>query len=939
MANAKVRGITIELSADASGINKALQSVNKSINSTSKELKDIDKLLKLDPTNVTLLAQKQEVLGRQITNTKEKIDLLKKAEEDLKKSMVDGGTEEQKKQLAALDREIISSERNLTEYTEQMDRAGNETDQLADKQREAKQTTGEMSEGFTVLKGVLSNLVTDGIRFAADALKDMITEGPEYADEILTMAKTTSLATDTLQELSYMSGLVDVDVNTVAGSMKKLTKNMASAKDGSGTAAEAFKSLGVSVVDANGQLRKSEDVFFDAIDALGKIENEAERDATAMNIFGKSATELNPMIEAGSDQLRSYAKEARDMGYVLDDVALEKLGAVQDAFDRFDAKMVAVKNTVASGLAPAIERGMERIQDIVNKIDWEKVGKKIGDAMNKLIDAFEWIVDHGGAVKTVLAGILAALAVSKINAVVGAIQKMVTALKSAGSAITANPYVAFIAAMAAVVVVIGKANKSLYEHEKAEDRSWQKTEQLKSALEESTEAMKEQADACDEMVKTQEDSISSGKAQLDNVQSLANELRTLADENGNVAESDQARAQFILNELNGALGTEYQMVDGVIGQYDQLSGSIDDVIKKKQAMIILEAGEEAYRQAIVGQADAERVLADAEVQRMDTEAQLADITARKNELMSATGPQLAANAHEIGELAKQENELNNKLEEQTVAYQEAQNAVDEYAWNIQQYTDNATAAISEDYDAIQYKSYETAQAAGEASNQASQEVINNARSAQNGWLETLSQTVSETTGKQVEFRDAGNGMVQAYVDGQKMGEAMPINQVQGMAKQMMNHFTMLNQQMQASAYNLGTGVAEGIYAGSGAAFSAMRWMANNLLAEFNRSLQIKSPSRKMMKQAMFIPEGVALGIERSEDVALRAMTDFSNKLADRMNPVVSGYGAGASGSGSAAGSNVSNVNYTQNIYSPKAPSRIELYRQTRNLLAYSTTGR
>ena len=249
MAGAKVRGITIELSADASGINSALKDVNKQISSTGRELRDIDKLLKLDPTNVQLLAQKQETLQRQMEQTRNKVKLLKEAEEDLKNQMVDGGTEEQKKQLAALEREIISSEKSLEKYTIEMDQAGRETDQLAQSQKTAEQTTESLSGGFSVLKGALANLAADGIRMAADALKDLITEGPKYADEILEMASRTSIATDTLQELSYMSGLVDVDVNTVAGSMAKLTKNMASAQGGSGAAADAFKQLGVEVTD------------------------------------------------------------------------------------------------------------------------------------------------------------------------------------------------------------------------------------------------------------------------------------------------------------------------------------------------------------------------------------------------------------------------------------------------------------------------------------------------------------------------------------------------------------------------------------------------------------------------------------------------------------------------------------------------------------------
>ena len=120
-----------------------------------------------------------------------------------------------------------------------------------------------------------------------------------------------------------MSGLVDVDVSTVASSLKKLTKNMDSARGGTGAAADAFATLGVSVTDINGSLRDNEDVFYDTIDALGKMENETERDALAMAIFGKSATDLNPMIEAGSKQLKAFADEAHEMGYVLDGDALK----------------------------------------------------------------------------------------------------------------------------------------------------------------------------------------------------------------------------------------------------------------------------------------------------------------------------------------------------------------------------------------------------------------------------------------------------------------------------------------------------------------------------------------------------------------------------------------------------------------------------------------
>ena len=69
---------------------------------------------------------------------------------------------------------------------------------------------------------------------------------------------------------------------------------MSSARKGTGEIADAYRRLGVSVTDMSGNLRDSETVYWETIDALGKVSNETERDALAMQIFGKSAQELIP---------------------------------------------------------------------------------------------------------------------------------------------------------------------------------------------------------------------------------------------------------------------------------------------------------------------------------------------------------------------------------------------------------------------------------------------------------------------------------------------------------------------------------------------------------------------------------------------------------------------------------------------------------------------
>lgn len=905
MAGAKVRGITIDLGLDASGVASGLKSVNSSLNSTSKELKDIDKLLKLDPGNVTLLAQKHEALQRAISQTRDKLDLLKKAEEELKAQMVDGGTEEQQKQLAALQREIISTEKNLEKYENQLNDTEGETKDLTRAEEQAEQATGKMKEGFTVLKGALANLVADGIRKAVDGFKELMVAGPAFADEILTLSSKTGMATDELQELAYMSGLVDVDLSTVASSMKKLTKSMDSARGGTGSAADAFKTLGVSVVDVNGSLRDNEDVFYDAIDALGKMENETERDALAMQLFGKSATDLNPMIEAGSEALKGFAEEAHEMGYVLDGDALEALGRVQDEFDRFGKQMESVKNQIASGVAPAIERGMKKLSDVIKKIDWRKVGEEMGKAFNALIDALDWIVQNGALVKALLTGIVTAMAANKVASFVQQIGSLTTALKGAtvaqeglNAAANSNPYVLFATAVIACGAALISWQKSLADAAEAADTDLQATRQLIDTIEEHNAAIQENADAYKDLEEAREKTLDAGLAEVAHVQSLSDELKTLADANGVVADKDKARAQFILNELNKALGTEYTMTGNVIDQYTSLSGAIDDVIRKKQAELILKAQEEAYAAAIVGREQAELQLAQATTDLINLENEQAEVYARQQEILAEVSAGNLNHIDELNNLSTRYSELQTEIDSTNLAYQTAADQVDQYTYDVTTYTDNMTKALNGDYDQIEYKSWETAKAQGTATSAASKAVSDNAKASSKEWLGQMSKMYSDTVGYDVQFEDAGNGMVQAYVNGEKAGAPMSVSQIEAMNKSMIAKANSMQWKMRMAGEQIPSGVASGIYGRAASAVSAAASLAAQVTSAFNNNLRIKSPSRVFMESAKYIVEGVAEGIEKNEGIALREVEQFGNDIQAAFNPSLSGsYSAMAGGGG------------------------------------------
>ena len=104
MKNSTIKGITVEIGGDVSPLNKALSEVGKESRSIQNELSAINKLLKLDPENTELLAQKQNLLANSVSKAAEKLELLKKAQEEVNKKIASGeinkGSEEYRAQIA-----------------------------------------------------------------------------------------------------------------------------------------------------------------------------------------------------------------------------------------------------------------------------------------------------------------------------------------------------------------------------------------------------------------------------------------------------------------------------------------------------------------------------------------------------------------------------------------------------------------------------------------------------------------------------------------------------------------------------------------------------------------------------------------------------------------------------------------------------------------------
>ena len=353
-----IKGITIEFRGDTTKLDKALRQINNETKNIDKELKQVDKALKFNPTSVELWRQKQQLLSQKINETKEKLTLLKNEQARMDAAGVDKNSEEYRK----LQREIIETESKVKTFEAQLRKVGNV------KLRAASEQFKEMGNKLTSAGHAMQGLSTAAAAVTA-SIGALTVKSGKWADDINTMSKVYSIGTRELQQYSAAAELVDVDVETIAKSHVKLEKTMMSASKGTGASAEAFEKLGVSVTDSNGQLRKGDDVWQDVIKALGSMENETERDAIAMQLMGKSAAELNPLIEDGGEAYKNLADTLAkyDLDFIDQDT-LDQANEFNDSLDTIKAVGMVAFQQLGTQLAAYLAPAMEKVVDLVGKI-------------------------------------------------------------------------------------------------------------------------------------------------------------------------------------------------------------------------------------------------------------------------------------------------------------------------------------------------------------------------------------------------------------------------------------------------------------------------------------------------------------------------------------------------------------------------------------------
>lgn len=537
---------------------KEQKAASKEIKDAEKELALLEKEIQKNGKATEGQKKRQEELNDVIREAKKKLDDLKIAQ-------------------AGLKNEIDSTKKKIEEQKNAMEKFKTSMD---DAKTHAKDLGSELAGLAAAGTAAVAGMVSYGRQAA------------QWADSMNTLSKTTGISTSELQKFEYATQLIDVSMDTLSGSLTKLTRNMAAAaENGTGAAAESFDKLNVSILDSSGQLKDREEVFYDVIEALGKVGNETERDALAMEIFGKSAQQLNPLIMGGADALKAIGDEAEKAGLILSQDQLDGLNKFNDEIDSLISKSNSLQRLTASQMTPAVEGLLEVADDLLDEVnamaqsgELETVMKSWGVTIRKgaedLKNLVMWVVKH----KEAVAGAAGALAGYKIGLSIGSMVNSLCAAMSALKAATDKETTSMIALNTAmnsnpigvVISLVGALTGGILAMSAATAAAESKVDELNNAMERAASSYASSA--------------ASAESEAKYIQSLGAEyekLRVKAD----LTSEEKNRLASIADTLQSKLGLEADEVKNTAGEYQSLT----DKIKETVEMMKLEAQMEAAK--------------------------------------------------------------------------------------------------------------------------------------------------------------------------------------------------------------------------------------------------------------------------------------------------------------------------------------------------------
>lgn len=470
--------------------------------------------------SIDYFREKQQNLEKQLEATREKTQALADKLEVAKRIYGENSDEASRLRTQVLNNEtaevklekaIADTNDELRKAEEQLESTANETEDLTDETEElsketkkAGDTAEKSSGGFTIMKGVLSNLITDGIRKAADAFKDFAGDIVEVAAEVKaqdsqfaqTFGDMADNAEDAISRVANATGIADTRLKGTATQIYAFARSsgadvptaMKMMETSLQAAADSAAYYDTSLEDTAETLQSFLKGNFANDAALGVSATEATRNAEAYKLFG---TEFSKLTEIQKQQtLLAMVTDAQALSGAAGQASREMdgwenvTGNLKETWRQFQA---SVGTPVLENLVPVVQNVTASFRDWINGVDWAAFGEKITGLFQGIRDGFQWISNNVGVLTTIAGVIGTIVAAIGLYNTVQTVSAAVTAAKTAANlAETASlwslvaaqtaaiaPYVLVVAAIAAVIAIIVLCIKYWDEIKAAVISAWQ----------------------------------------------------------------------------------------------------------------------------------------------------------------------------------------------------------------------------------------------------------------------------------------------------------------------------------------------------------------------------------------------------------------------------------------------------------------------------------
>lgn len=357
-AKASLAGMQAQFKANAEEIENAakvtgeytesMEDIDAQIKAFAAEIKAMDADMNNANGTMSIFGRNADETGKQVEDLKKKGELLTSMIDEQKKKMdtLNDEMEEavklygsQSREVAEYRTEIANATTELKDMEKQLEDNNDKIDDVEKGAMDLSDVFGQISEitGIEIpdglekmIGGVDSATAAAGLTVTAvlgigKAIKQTIEDAESFGRELTKVANEINMTAKETLEWQYIADKIGVEFEGVADIMKNLREKMYEAANGNQELREEFESLNVGILEANGELRKAQEVLVQLVDEYGKVSNETERAARMQKLLGDNSKLLNSFIETGTKTLEEYRKEANETGYVIETEMIEKM--------------------------------------------------------------------------------------------------------------------------------------------------------------------------------------------------------------------------------------------------------------------------------------------------------------------------------------------------------------------------------------------------------------------------------------------------------------------------------------------------------------------------------------------------------------------------------------------------------------------------------------